>query len=375
MRNYLKLKCTICERKKDVRVDTKSATFPKCSITLGCAGTLRPFQYTDSPDTIADSAPVGVQNWYSRFRQIVNFSNVLDPDFPITYSDSAEMFIAIKHNDFPAMDDSFKLQVTLTSPSVQNRQFREYLFNTVSQVEKLFGVESGSGKKVLRFVSNGVNPEEISVFKNGVKLEEGTSAENYQVARDGNTIQQNAIVLNAPVRGTNQFKIVISRPTPARTEIVEFDKLTEFDTVQSCWNNSDYITFKNEKYHIFFKRFSGVSLSAGQIISISQVNLSHNGLSTVPLNNCFVLLSGGPTKIDRILTGAVDLGTISTMDYPLLVVKTDQVVAVTVKERIISEKFPQFVVRAFKHEGILKVTTSNDVTDSLSQTTIINPSK
>lgn len=374
MRNYLKLKCTVCGRKKDVKVDTRSSTFPKCSITLGCSGVLTPLQYTDSPDTITDAAPSGIQNWYSRFTNIVKYTQLSDPNFPISYSDDAEVFIAVKLQDV-VPDDSFKLQVTMESPATENKQFREYVFNTTTQIDKLVGVESGVGKKVLRFVSTGPSPEDITVFKNGVKLNEGSTAEDYKVSRANNNVQQNAIIFNSPIRGTNQFKIIVSRPVPARTIVVEFDKLTQFDSVSSCWGNTNAVSYRNEMFYVFFKKFSGVPLSAGQVLSIVRVDLVKEGHNTIPLENCIILFSGGPTPIDRVLTASANLDTLASIKYPIEVTKNDNTYVLSIKERYISEKYPPMIMKQFIDEGLLKSSIENSITDTISSSKVIGPLK
>lgn len=374
MRNYLKLKCTVCGRKKDVKVDTRSSTFPKCTITLGCSGVLTPLQYTDSPDTITDAAPSGIQNWYSRFTNIVKYTQISDPSFPISYSDDAEVFIAVKLQDITP-DDSYKLKVTMQSPSIENKQFREYVFNTTAQIDKLVGVESGVGKKVLRFISTGPSPEEITVFKNGVKLNEGSAPEDYLVSRSTNNVQQNAIIFNSPIRGTNQFKIIVSRPVSERTIVVEFDKLTEFDSVNSCWGNINAVSYRNEMFYIFFKKFSGVPLSSGQEISIVQVDLVKDGPNTIPLSNCIILFSGGPTKIDRVLTASANLDTLASIRYPIEVTKSDNTYVLSIKERYISEKYPPMITKQFIDEGLLKSSVENAITDTISSSKVVAPLK
>lgn len=373
MRNYLKLKCSICGRSKDAKVDTRTTKFPKCSITLGCAGILKPYQYTDNPDTIPDASPVGVQNWYSRFKSVTTFSDATSSEVLLSYGTRSEMYIAVRFDAEPELDDSYKLSVSLTSPTLENKQFREYVFNTTSQIDRLLGVESGVGRKVLRFISTGSTPDEIKVLKNGVLVTEGHGEEQYQISRTSNTIPQNTIVFNSAVRGTNQFKVIVSRPVAGRTQVVEFDKLTQTDVVDSCWGNVDRVSFRNNSFHIFHKNFVGVPLSSGQIFSITAVDLVKDGAASIPLSDCMVLISGGPTHVDRTLTAVVKLDTLAQVTFPFTATKLDEVVVVKLSETLVSEIFPPLNPKTFTNEPLIQTSVSNDITDSLSYTSIISP--
>lgn len=376
MRSYLKLKCSVCERMKDELVDTRSIKFPKCSITLGCSGILRPVQYTDNPDVIADAPPTGVQNWYSRFKKITQPTFTEDQHFPITFGDSAEVIFAIKNQQFSSLDDSFTLKVYFSSPSVETKTFREYIFNTTNQIDRLLGVESGVGKKVLRFSSKSNTPEEISVFRNGEKLFEGVNPENFQIARSNNSIQENAIIFNTPIRGVNQFKIIVSKPVQLRANEIICDRLSQFDSLDGCWDNTESVMYRNEKFFTFIKNFSGVSISAGQVLKITAVELV-NGSSSfgIPLNDCFILLSNGPTQVDRVLTKAVVLGKLPSEDFSLLVSKVDNSVSIGIVESLLSDILPPFVVNAWKKENLLTESVENQITDTLSSKILIGPIK
>jgi hypothetical protein len=238
------------------------------------------------------------------------------------------------------------------------------------------GVESGVGKKVLRFSSKSNTPEEISVFRNGEKLFEGVNPENFQIARSNNSIQENAIIFNTPIRGVNQFKIIVSKPVQLRSNEIICDRLSQFDSLDGCWDNTESVMYRNEKFFTFIKNFSGVSISAGQVLKITAVELV-NGSSSfgIPLNDCFILLSNGPTQVDRVLTKAVVLGKLPSEDFSLLVSKVDNSVSIGIVESLISDILPPFVVNTWKKENLLTESVENQITDTLSSKILIGPIK
>ena len=134
--------------------------------------------------------------------------------------------------------------------------------------------------------------------------------------------------------------------------------------------------YRNEKFFTFIKNFSGVSISAGQVIKITAVELV-NGSSSfgIPLNDCFILLSNGPTQVDRVLTKAVVLGKLPSEDFSLLVSKVDNSVSIGIVESLISDILPPFVVNTWKKENLLTESVENQITDTLSSKILIGPIK
>jgi hypothetical protein len=373
MRSYLKLTCSVCNRQKDMAVNTKSFKFPKCSITLGCNGILKPFQYTESPDLIPDTAPAGSQNWFSRFSSTFQVNNQIPQEFPITFSENSIMVVGVKIPDASLVGND-QLLLELKTPSTDVKQFREYVFNTTNQIDRLVGVESASSRKVLRFISNSATPEEVAVFKNGVKLDEGVGPDQYQVSRANNTIQQNAVILNSAVRGANQFKIVVSKPVPDNSVILTLNKNTITTKNQTCWDNVDFVKFRGDKFFLFFCDFSITNFKAGKSFSITDVSIKNaSGTIGVPMVDVMILASGGPTQIDRILTKAVKLDTLAGVDEPFTVTEVDDVIYAWIDEKYFSDMTPLMVPGSFTTENLLTSSVDNTQSFQLSNSVIIGP--
>jgi hypothetical protein len=358
----------VCSRYKDELVDTKASKFPKCSITLGCSGILKPVQYTDSGDTIANSAPEGVQNWYSRFKTVTNFTIGHEQLVPISYGSPSELIFAASLSIVPTATD--KLKITFIADSADVRPFREYTFNFTSAVDKILGVESSQAKKVLRFTA----AEEVKVFKNGVLMTSGVGLTDYQIANSSNTTPQNCIVLNQTYKGNNQFKVVVSSPpVQSRFDIV-LDKTLDITQLQSGWENVNSFNYQNKVFHLFAKNLDGALIPVGKNISIETVTLIRSTSEmNVNLSDIFCLLSKGPTSIDRALTTAIPGSKLSGIGRPIAMTLVDAVNIMVVNETIIDSLYPPFVCNTFSIEPLLSKSVVNPVTDMVDNTYIVGP--
>lgn len=368
MRTYLRSKCSVCDRIKDELVDTRASKFQKCSITLGCSGVLKPIQYTDSGDTIANSAPDGTQNWYSRFKTVTNFGLNSEQLVPISYGSPSELIFAVTLSSVPATTD--RLKITFIADSADVRPFREYTFNFTSAVDKILGVESSQAKKVLRFTA----AEEVKVFKNGVLMTSGSGLANYQIANSSNTLPQNCIIFNQTYKGNNQFKVVVSSPpVQSRFEIV-LDKTSSIDQLQSGWNNVDSFNYQNRLFYLFSKNLDGAIIPVGKNISIESISIIKNTSELdVNLMDVFCVLSKGPTSIDRALTTAIPGSKLSGIGRPIAMTLVDAVNIMVVNETIIDSLYPPFVCNTFSTEPLISKSVVNPVTDMVDNTFIVGP--
>lgn len=370
MRTYLRSKCSICNRTKDDLVDTKSTKFPKCSITLGCSGVLKPIQYTERGDTIMDSAPSGTQNWFSRFKTVTEFSNDTLQSLPISYGDESEIFFAVKLSTPPIPND--KLKITFTSDYSEVRPFREYTFNYTTAVDKILGVENSQGKKVLRFTAT----EEVKVFKNGVLMTAGTGITQYQISDGINSVPQNCVILNQVYKGNNQFKVVVSTPSVKSEFVLMLDLNSTSKTSESCWNNAGTILYRGEIFYIFCTNFKNAVIPVGKKITISKLGILREATETeVGLSNSLCLLSGGPTGIDRVLTMAIYADTLSNSQNSITVQNVDGVRVMSVLENVVSSIFPPFTVGTFSTESLITKSQDTPITDMLEHNFIIGPNK
>lgn len=370
MRTYLRTKCSICNRTKDDMVDTKSLKFPKCTITLGCSGVLKPIQYTERGDTIMDSAPSGTQNWFSRFKTVTEFSNDYMQVIPISYGPDSELFFAVKLPVDPQPND--KLKITFASDFAEVRPFREYLFNYTSAVDKILGVENAQSKKVLRFTA----AEDVKVFKNGVLMTAGSGISQYQIANSTNDVPQNCVILNQVYKGNNQFKVVVAGPANKTEFTLQLDKNSTSKSSDSCWNNANAIFYRGETFHIFCTEVKNAVIPVGKKITIDKLALLRGVAETeISLTSAFCLLSGGPTPIDRVLTMVIVADTLYTGRNSITIQNVDGTRVMSVQEDVVSSMFPSFDVGTFYDEPLIQTSKSTSITDALDHNFIVGPNK
>lgn len=370
MRTYLRTRCSICNRTKDDLVDTKSSKFPKCTITLGCSGVLKPIQYTERGDTIMDSAPSGSQNWFSRFKTATEFTNTQEHLLPVTYGDESELFFAVKLVTAPSVND--KLKITFTSDVAEVRPFREYTFNYASAVGKILGIENGQGKKVLRFTPS----EDVKVFKNGVLMSAGVGIHQYQISDAVNGLPQNCIMLNQVYKGNNQFKVVVSAPSNKTRFVLELTQNSPSESSESCWNNTRAISYRNETFYVFYSDFKNAVIPVGKQITIEKIGIVRGETETeLSLAEAMCLLSGGPTPIDRVLTMAITADTLSNIQNSITIQNVDGVRVMSVSEDVVSSMFPPFNVVTFYEEPLITSSKNTPITDMLEHNFIVGPNK
>lgn len=370
MRTYLRTKCSICNRTKDDMVDTKATKFPKCTITLGCAGVLKPIQYTDRGDTIMDSAPSGTQNWFSRFKTVTEFTNNQIQSLPISYGSDSEIFFAVKLTDAPLVND--KLKMTFVSDFAEVRPFREYTFNYASAVDKILGVENGQAKKVLRFTT----AEDVKVFKNGVLMTAGLGISQYQISDTDNGLPQNCIIFNQVYKGNNQFKVVVSAPSNKARFVLELTQNSINEGSESCWKNVRTVTYRGDTFYIFCSDFKNAVIPVGKKITIEKLGILRGQTETeISLASVLCLLSGGPTPIDRVLTMAITADTLSNSQNSITIQNVDGARVMSVSEDVVSSLFPPFNVSTFYAEPLISTSKNTPITDVLEHNFIIGPNK
>lgn len=373
MKKYLRFSCTVCKREVDKLVDNSRFVPDKCTITLSCQGRLVPVEYK-SDGQITATPEIGVTDWYPRGSTLVQSTPISEPRLIDTSTGSfQQLVLAVKLSADPPSTSTAKL--TLQTRAEAPKDFKSYVYRRETEFSTISGVEDGISKKTLKFKVWGTDPDEVSVYLNGVKLQEGTGPSDYQLD-DGTPTPpapSNTIKFNSPILpvGTFQVEVVVSKPQPAITRELTFNRNSDNEArlASGSWENVSHIerissTGAAERFYLFtYDVKSNPDLTRNTILFPTGSVLVNTGSSsiTASLADCLFLLSRKPyTKVDRypdISTRLSDLD--ASRDY-LKYVEVNGVLSLMLTETSLFTHFPPSVVYKFNPENTIKVAVAGD---------------
>lgn len=366
LKRYVHYSCTVCKRTIDKIVDNARVTPDRCTITLSCQGRLVPLDYR-SDAQIATAPEIGLIDWAPRLRPFVANSALQPETFVDTSTGSyQQLVLGVPLSVAPADGSTATLNLEVRSDTPKD--FRQYTFRLETTFTTVGGVESGVDKKTLRYTATGMNPDLVEVYLNGVKLEQGLGADNYQIY-DGSVsslVPPNTILFNSAVSlpGVAQVDVVVSKAVVAQFSTIEFAHNTDNDARLStgAWENVDYI-----------ERFDGTTWTKFYLYTCDMLNNPDLRLNTLlipssltvdstltPLSGsgsnkpCFLLARQPYSAVDRYLDVFINLDTFSVERDYLKYVVVDGAPALMVTTTAASTFFPPSRPSKFNQELTIK---------------------
>ena len=351
-KRYLRLTCTNCKREVDKLVDLTHYAPDQCTITLGCEGRLQPVEYRSSGG-IAVAPEIGVKDWrprgpaaYATGALSVTTEQAL---VQLETGTLKQLVLAIYSPTEPASAAQHTLPMSITADAP--KAYRQYIFRKEGSFTTISGIESGLEKKALRFVATGSNPDQVEVYVNGVKREQGAGAEDYQIyTSDVSAAPPNTILFNALLdsTGNTQVDVIVSKLALASSINLTFkrNKSDESRTSTGAWENISYVDKLEgdvwKRYYLFTLDLDDASIPLNSTV--------------VPLvSDAFFLLARQPySQVDRYSNVAVLLSELSAERNFIKYFTEDGETTMRVTATAISTFFPLLRFGKFTVEKTLK---------------------
>ncbi len=376
MKKYLRLSCTVCNRTIDKLVDNTRATPDRCTITLGCQGRLLPVEYR-SDGQITPAPQAGVVDWSPRQTSVntpVPTAQEAAPKLIDTGTGSLQQLVLgvrLNFNPPAGSTASLSLQERVEVP----KSFKSFVFRRENEFSTISGVEDGISQKTLKFRVWGPEPDEVEVYLNGVKLQQGTGPNDYQVDDGSPTppAPSNTIKFNTPILpvGTFQVEVIVSKATPVTLRTLTFNRNSDNDSRLSlgAWENVSHVERYDDihgvhNFYLFtFDVKDNAVLARDTILFTFDtvfVNAPPVSLPVAP-SDCIFMLSREPhTKVDRYPDISVYLSELdATRDY-LKYSVVDGVLSLSVTDTSIHTNFPPSVLHKFNPEPTVKVAVAGE---------------
>lgn len=365
MKKILKLQCNTCDRTIDKIIDLTHYQTDKCDITLGCVGRLYPLQYKNSAD-IATSPEVGITDWRPRGARAI-LANELVSDNYISLSTGANNQITLGvMMDDPGVGARISVPI-LVSDSVP-KTFRQYSFIKDQNFSTVSGVESGLEKKTLRFAIDGPDPDQVEVFVNGVKKEQGNDPDQFTVGTSSpsSNVPPNTIKFNTEIdiSSRTQIDIAVSKVGETEMSYLYFFRNDSQSERSGAWEGISYAEKFNEGTSNW-QQLILFSCDVKNLISIPLNSLFTLGYvlqtdtSAIPLSAGYFLLALDPfSNVDRCHNVVIPLSTISERDHLKFYVDANKKV-IKIVSSAVQPIYPLLrTPPSSKFEGVKRITTS-----------------
>lgn len=364
MKKLIRLSCSVCKRTTNKLVDNFRFTTDKCTITLQCQGKLFPIEYR-SDGEITAAPEVGVTDWYPRGVQQIESSAAQEPVLIDTSTgELQQLLLAVKAtaNPPPGSTATVTLQVKDETP----REFRSFIFRRSSEFSTISGVEDGVSKKVLKFKTWGTGElEEVSVYLDGKKLQQGTEPNDYQIddGTESSPAAPNTIQFNSTVQpnGTSQVEVIVAKMRPVETTSLTFNRNEDNESrlALGAWENVSHISrfdgTQTSTYYLFTFDVSQNTVLRKDSILFPVSTVTVSGSTDKQLSECFFMLARKPySKVDRYPDVSIFLSDLDgDRDY-LRYHTIDEVLALRAVETAVQVNFPPSKLHKFNPEPTLK---------------------
>lgn len=352
MKKYLRLQCSVCLRYTDKLVDITHASTDKCTITMGCSGVLSNVGYL-SNGMITSAPEVGVLDWQARGAKTIGTQSLKADELIDTSTGTlGQVVLAVQGSS------ASQILVTFSQRVDAPKSFSQYIYRFENAFKTVAGVESGIEKKALRFSSTDV----VEVFLNGVKMEQGTAPENYQIF-GGSMLLQNTVSFNEIISnpGVTQVDVVVSKAVPSTEIQVPFNRNTDNESRLSlgAWENISVLKVLDSNgawadwslYTIDLDTLS-TFIKLNSIFTISEAK--QNG-SAVPLTSIKMVLARKPySQLDRYLNLSIPLIELNAGVGYLKYSVIDRVPVLLANSAAIVPNYPPFKVQKFNVERTIK---------------------
>jgi hypothetical protein len=354
MKKYQRLKCATCKRDIDKLVDVTHYTPDQCTITLGCEGRLQLLEYRSNAG-IAVAPEVGVTDWRPRGSTAAQSKPIQEEQLiGLETGELKQLVLAVPFATAPASDAVVELELAVIADAP--KAFRQYVFRKEGSFSTISGVESGLEKKALRFTAYGATPDVIEVFVNGVKREQGTDPEDFQVFTGSATgsAPPNTIVFNTPIDapGVTQVDIVVSKEAASSAVTMTFLRNVADGGRSGAYENVSYVDRFMEgnwvRYYLF-------TLDLDDVTS----ELKLNSILVPQERDAFFLLARQPyTKVDRYGDIVVALEDLSAERDYIKYYAVDSVTTARVTESALTNLYPPLRFGKFAIESTIKTATA-----------------
>lgn len=354
MKRYLRLSCTNCLRSIDKLVDITHYAPDQCTITLGCEGRLLPVGYLSSGN-IAVAPEIGVTDWRPRGASVTTTTSIAPPTL-VDLATGTLNQVVIAVPGVPSEQVTYELTFSVKNDTPKT--YRQYIFRQEGAFSTISGVESGLEKKALRFTAFGSDPDVIDVYVNGVKRNEGTDPEDYQLYDGTGTsvAPPNTISFNTPIEqaGVVQVDVVVSKEQTSATINLTFkrNKQDESRTALGAYENIDYVDRLVgtgwRRYYLFTLDLADANIPLNSIL-----------LPVEPDEEALFLLARKPyTQLDRYTTVVLPLANMSEdRDYVKYHANGGSVPIAQVTDTAAVSIFPPLRLGKFAVERTIKTVT------------------
>lgn len=369
MKKYLRLQCSVCLRTTDRLVDITHVTTDKCTITLQCSGVLSNVGYL-SNGMITSTPEVGVLDWQARGTK-TNLTAELHPEVLIDTSTGTlgQIVLAVRGTS------TAPVIVTLSQQTDAPKSFSQYIYRFENAFKTIAGVESGLEKKALRFGGSDV----VEVFVNGIKMEQGTAPENYQIYGETmklqNTVSFNEIISNP---GVTQVDVVVSKAVPSTEVQVPFVRNTDDESrlLLGAWENVSAL--KVLEADGAWTDWSLYSIDLDTLSTLIKLNSIFTVLSAsqsgtvVPLSNIKMVLARKPySQLDRYINLCIPLSELNSSSSYLKYTAADRVPVLLATSTAITPNYPPFKVQKFNVERTIKTFLPGNSSQVIADTTVV----
>lgn len=389
MKKYAKLKCSECARTIDQIVNLSHFVPNRCNITLGCEGLLSIEGYTNNGNTIRGTpSDNDVSNWAPRGSRIISaIESTESPLINLSTGTLQQIILAVKNQD-TIIDDISSVNLTFVVEDDTPKDYRKYTFRKSVPTKIINGVEDGVEKKTLRYSLVGSDPDVISVFVNGIQVDEGTGAGQYQLYSGDSSSQvpPNAILFNNTIAGTSiQVDVVISKSRPTSTLQLPFSRMISDNSRvgTGSWEGVNYVTIIDssaQKWYLFYCDLSEQALlplnSKLRISTDFPPMLSDGSSKDLNLEECAFLLSvdGVFTYLDQIKSKYIPLSGLNSDTKYLTIKLVDGVKHLYATEISVKDIFPVMVTtNYYARTALMSNLTGNSEAVKLDNQIILGP--
>lgn len=164
-------------------------------------------------------------------------------------------------------DEHAVLTMNFIAEQQNAKSYLQYTYRRSLPFSTINGVEDGQAKKVLRYDATGLTPDVVEVYLNGVRLDQGTGATNFQIC-DGtltSPVPPNTVLFNNSITGaSNQVDIVVTKANPVTSVSFNLTRITadEARVGLGAWEGIDAVTSAAVgRWSLFSVDFTTVSSS------------------------------------------------------------------------------------------------------------------
>ncbi len=358
MKKYLRLVCSICNRTADRLVDNTHFVPDRCTITFRCEGRLFPIQYRSNGDITALPAP-GITDWRPR-GQAVSINTAAAAELVNSSTGSLQQVVLAVALATPPSDTS-TVQLLLNEQADTPRAYRQYVYRYETTFSTVSGVEAGLEKKTLRYSTG----DTVEVYLNGVKLVNGTGANDYQIADGVSSVPPNTISFNTEISPTGiyQVDVIVSAAVASTSTTLTFTRQTisaaNARPVLGAWDNVNYVERLTTKYYLYVLdlsesttlKLNTILTTAGSAIVTGPVPI------TLPTSSIKMLLARSPySQIDRYLNVLAPLENLAGGDGYLKYHVVDGVACLELTKSSVVPTYP--LLKATKFNVETTITTA-----------------